>query len=105
MEWDRIELEIAIMRGTVLKARKGWRHPEVCAVYEHARELEMRIGADDLVPAALFALWAIRLVRLVLSQAKTLAEDCLEIAASLQDADMNVQASVSLGNTLYSLLR
>lgn len=101
LDRDRIELEIMIMHGTVLKARKGWVHPEVCAVYEHARQLGVRIGADDLVYPALFALWAIRLVRLELSEAQALAESCLAIAGSLDDADMGVQASVSLGNTLF----
>jgi tetratricopeptide (TPR) repeat protein len=97
----RTELELTIMRGTVLKARKGWAAPEVREVYESARELGSRLGADHLIPPALFVLWVIRLVKLDLEEARALSEECLSIAETLDDADTGVQASIALGNTLF----
>lgn len=97
----RTEVELTVLRGTVLKAREGWASPRVRETYEHARELATRIGADDLIPPALFVLWAARLVQLDLEEALALAEEYVATAAGLEDADTAVQAAFALGNTQF----
>jgi hypothetical protein len=96
------ELEVLVALSTCLKATRGWDSPEVITVYNRAREICKRLGAPTphLAPV-IFGLWAIRLLHLDLAQARTLAEECLDLARSLGNPSIEIQARVSLANTCF----
>lgn len=96
------ELEALVALSTCLKATRGWDSPEVIVVYGRARALCKRLGAptSHLAPI-LFGLWAIRLLHLDLTEARTVAGECLALARVLGNPGIEIQARVILANTCF----
>jgi len=97
------ELDLQITLGPALIATKGWGAPEVEKTYTRARELCQQVGETSQLFPVLWGLWVFYIVRAEIKTSRELAEQCLNLAQSVQDPALLLEAHDVLGTTLVSL--
>src|SRR5712692_2132770 len=97
------ELTLQITLGPLLIATKGNGAPEVEKTYAWALELCRRVGETHQLFPVLFGLRAAYLSQGEYQTARGLAEQCLRLAQSVQDATLLLLAHLGLGVVLYFL--
>ena len=86
------ELDFLTALGPALMATKGYAAPEVVQAYTRARELCQQIGERSEHFLILWNLWLFYLVRAEHQAAMELGEQCLQLAQSLQDETLLLEA-------------
>ncbi|MBI3801478.1 MAG: AAA family ATPase [Deltaproteobacteria bacterium] len=97
------ELALLITLGAPLIATKGYGTLEVETVYTRARELCQQLEETPQIFSVLFGLRAVYVAQGDYQTARGLAEQCLRLAQSVQDATLLLLAHMGLGTTLYFL--
>ena len=95
------ELLLWTTLGPALMATKGFAAPEVERAYARARELCQQIGETPQLFPVLFGLWVYSLVRAELQEARRLGEQLLNLAQSVSDRALPLEAHNALGTTLF----
>jgi predicted ATPase len=80
---------------------QGMASPQVADAYSRAHELARRVGAPDQAYTATWGLWLSHQQRGRLSEASHLADEVLELAAILNDPDLQLQAHHAAWTTLF----
>jgi predicted ATPase len=97
--WQELSLQIAL--GAPLIATRGYAAPEVEHAFARARELCRQVGETPQLFPVLRGLWVFYEVRAEHRAAQELGEKLLDLAQSLQDTALFVEAHRALGNTLF----
>jgi len=97
------ELTLQIALGVSLMALKGWAAPEIGKTYARALELSRQHGSPAQQFQALFGLWVFSYTRAELHTARERADQLLELAHSLPDTALHMEAHHVVGNTLHRL--
>ena len=100
-ERARFELPLYLTLGAALSASKGYSAPEVGETYARALELSQQIEDLPRRLQVLLGLEAFYFMRGDLRTAQQLGEQCLSLAQDTRDSSHLLQASWSLGLTLY----
>jgi len=95
-ERDRQELILQIALGAPLIAIRGYRTPEVEKVYIRARELCQQLEETPQLFSALFGLRAVYVAQGDYRTARGLAEQCLHLAQSMQNATLLLLAHMGI---------
>lgn len=95
------ELTLLLDLGPMYIIVNGMASPQVADAYTRARELAQQIGAPDQVYVATWGLWLSHQQRGRLSQARRLADEVLELAATLNDPDLQLQAHHAAWTTQF----
>ena len=96
----RKELELQIYLGSPLQALKGYGAPEVERAYNRARELSEQVGDVPLLAAAFRGSYVFHLMRGELATAHGYAGQLLELAESVEDPALLLEADFAYGQTL-----
>ncbi|HEV8717847.1 MAG TPA: adenylate/guanylate cyclase domain-containing protein, partial [Candidatus Binatia bacterium] len=97
------ELMLQITLGPALIATKGYAALEVEKVYTRARELCQQMGETPQLFSVLRGMWVFYLVLGKFQAAHKLGELLLNLAQSVQDPALLLEAHWTLGNTLFLL--
>ncbi|HEX5719883.1 MAG TPA: AAA family ATPase [Thermoanaerobaculia bacterium] len=102
---DRSEEELAIQvwLSNLLKATRGWGSAEVKSTYERARGLCRELGDRAELAQILFGLWSYHLWHGEYERSRELAWECHELAVSVGDAVLTLEAHSALSSTLFWL--
>ncbi|MBI3246176.1 MAG: AAA family ATPase [Deltaproteobacteria bacterium] len=103
LERTQQELMLQITLGVPLIHLKGYAAPEVERTYTRARELCQQVGETPQLFSVLMGLWLFYTVRAEHQTARTLGEQLLRLARSVQDPALLLEAHHALGVALYSL--
>jgi class 3 adenylate cyclase/tetratricopeptide (TPR) repeat protein len=94
------ELRLQISLGGPMAAIKGWAAPETGAVYARARELCRQVGETPQIFPALWGLCGFYSVRAEYQTALELAKQLLNLAESVQDSALLLEAHYAVGQAL-----
>jgi predicted ATPase len=97
----RRELELRIPLGVSLIAAKGYGSPEVEHNYSRARELCLEIGDQPRIFRVLFGLRTFHLVRGEHQISRELSEQLLNLAQTIEDDELLIEAHQALGTTMF----
>ncbi len=97
------ELDLQVILGPTLIATKGWGAPELEKAYARARELCQQVGETVRLFPVLWGLWIFYYTREELRKAHELGEQLFNLAQSVQDSALLLEAHLTLGYTLYGL--
>jgi len=90
-----LELEVQVGLGANLVAARGYTSPEAEAAYSEALALSQRVEGGDVLLSARWGMWAYYDVRADHVPARTLADQCLEVAKTTgRRSDVLVSAMV-----------
>ncbi len=104
-ERDRKELALQIGLGPALFATQGYAAPDVERVYARAHALGQSIGDAPEMFSVQWGLWAFRVVRADLALALHAGEQMLAIAKRDGNTDLEAEAHLTIGLTLYFLAK
>ncbi|HEV8715848.1 MAG TPA: adenylate/guanylate cyclase domain-containing protein [Candidatus Binatia bacterium] len=102
-ERTRQELDLQVILGPALIATKGWGAPELEKAYSRARELCQQVGETSRLFPVLWGLWVFYYTREELRKAHALGEQLFNLAQSVQDSALLLEAHMTLGYTLHTL--
>ncbi len=102
-ERSRRELDLQFALGPALISAKGYAAPEVERAYSRALELCRAIGEPPQLFTALFGMYSFYLLRAEIRKARGMAEQCLDLAQSVQDRELLLEAHSAIGQTLFYL--
>jgi class 3 adenylate cyclase/predicted ATPase len=102
-EKNHLELELQITLGIPLLATKGYGAEEVGNVYERARELSQMVGDIPKLFPALVGQYRFYLLRGDLKKALDISELLLSWAQTSHSSDLILEASRSVGVTLFHM--
>jgi class 3 adenylate cyclase/predicted ATPase len=102
-ERDRLELEFQVHLGAALVSTRGYAAPEVGPVYDRAHALSQKIGDARRRFHVLYGLWGWHLVRDELEYSRQLSDETMELARTLADPGILMEAYHLPANTLYYL--
>ena len=102
LERDRSELDLRLMRGTVLLANKGYAAPEVTDAYTAARDLCQRVGTPEQQFAFTWGLWINAQQGARLVPAHGLSHELLEVAERQDKPILLLQARHSAWTSFLS---
>jgi class 3 adenylate cyclase/tetratricopeptide (TPR) repeat protein len=97
------ELTLQLALGQALMATQGYAAPDVGKTYTRAWELYQQVGETPQLFWVLRGLWNFYIVRGELQTARELGEQLLNLAQSLHDPSLLVEARWALGNSLLWL--
>jgi len=97
-----VELRLQLALGSALMARWGMAAPQVQRAYARAHELVRQIGETPALVPVLLGMAKFHIVRSELDAAEALAEPCLRLAQSADDADLLLESHVVMAAILYS---
>jgi predicted ATPase len=97
------ELDLQVILGPTLIATKGWGAPEVEQAYIRARGLCQQVEETAQLFPVLWGLWVFYYTREELQQAHELGKQLLNLAQSVQDSALLLEAHLTLGYTLHTL--
>jgi predicted ATPase len=97
----RRELNVLLDLGPMYIIVHGMASPQVADAYSRAHELARQVGAPDQAYVATWGLWLSHQQRGRLSQARRLADEVLELAATLNDPDLQLQAHHAAWTTQF----
>ena len=97
------ELDLQAALGPALIPTKGYAAPDVERAYTRARELCQQVGETSQLFPVLRGLWVCYEVQGQLHLARGLGEQLLDLAHSLRQPALFVEAHRALGNTLFWL--
>lgn len=103
IERARQELTLQVALGTPLIATKGHSALEVAQAHSRARELSQQVGETPQLFPALYGLFAVSLVRGEYQMAQALGNQIFNLARSLQDPDLLVEAHNLRAHPLFFL--
>jgi predicted ATPase len=95
------ELLLLLDLGPVDMIAHGFASPEVADVYSRAHALARQFGPPDQLYVATWGLWLSHQQRGRLSEARSLADEVLELAATLNDPDLQLQAHHAAWTTQF----
>lgn len=95
------ELEILTELGTAQIAIMGFAAPAVGDTYARAEELARGLGTSAALARPLWGLWLYRLVRGELGHARALSEELADLAHTLGDEGLLLEAHWARGDTLF----
>ena len=93
------EFELYRLLGAALMATRGWAAPEVRQIYARLRELAPLVGEAGQFFSALWGLWAAHLLQADHATTASLASQLMDLAGSLQDPDLLLEAELALAVT------
>ncbi len=99
----QLEIELQLALGAPLLMIKGHTAPEVEQAYAWAYELCQQVGDPVQYFSALVGLWRFHLNQAHLGTARQLAEQCLTLAEEHQAPDLEQEAHLMSGLTLFYL--
>ena len=102
-EHTRQELVLQALMGPELIATRGYGAPEVATAYGRAQELCQQIGDTPQLFPVLLGLSAFYMVRAQYQTARTLGEQCLRLAQSVQDPAHIMAIRTLLGDIVFFL--
>jgi predicted ATPase/class 3 adenylate cyclase len=97
------ELALQLPLGAVLMATKGYAAPEVEHVYARALALSRQVRATPQMWPTLRGLHRFYLVRAQHQTARSLGEQCLQLAQQMHDPVVRLEAQLALGESLFYL--
>ncbi len=102
-ERSRQELDFQLALGPAWMAIKGYASPEVGETYTRARALCRQVGEAPQLFSVLCGLWVSHFVRAEHPRARALGEQLLDLAQSLHDPALLLEAHVALGAGLLHM--
>jgi class 3 adenylate cyclase/predicted ATPase len=100
---DRLELDLQIPLGAALVSTRGYAAPEVGPVFDRAHALSQKLGDASRRFQVLYGLWGWHLVRDELEVSKQLSDETMELAGTLGDPGISMEAHHLPANTLFYL--
>ena len=94
------ELALQGTLGPVVMATQGYASPEAVQIYIRARELCQLVGETEGIYPVLFGVWLFELVRSNHQDAKDVADELLERAQHVEDAEPRIAGHTALGVSL-----
>jgi TOMM system kinase/cyclase fusion protein len=102
-ERARHELTLQAALGAPLQATKGWAAPEVEQAYTRARELCQQVDETQGLFPILWGLFLFYIVRAELQPGRELGEQLHNLAQSIQDPVLVLEAHLATGTLLFHL--
>ena len=99
------ELEVQLVRGVALMATLGWAMAATGDAYARARELSLSLGDTSKLFSVLYGLSVFHLTRGEHPRAFAVAQEMRDLAISLRDDGLQVQAYWTLGTATYFMGR
>ena len=100
-ERARHELTLQAALGAPLQATKGWAAPEVGQAYTRARELCQQVGETPELFPILWGLFPFYGVRAEFQRQRELGEQLHNLAQSVQDPVLLLEAHLAMGTLLF----
>ena len=99
----RLDLDLSLLLGHVLKTTKGWAVEDVERLYVRARELSKELGDTARLLEALWGLIGVSFVRAELRNTQLLAREVLGLAEKRRDLSYRILGHMELGGTASAL--